>query len=296
MTSSAAGSPRRRPKRSGWRTRPRDLEVRIEALTGESIAAAETATAAAAHERAGEEALRATEAKLAELAEIMAAAREARAGAVARAENQESRRIEMARISGEKFECPPPLLPEKLGFKESEIAEVSVESSRLERHSQDRERIGPVNLVAEAELNELEESRTSSPGRARGAGRRHPPPARLDRQPQSRGPSPPAHRLPGGRPPFPQPVHHPVRRRPGASRAGRIRRSARGRTRDHGAAPGQASFHFDAAFRRRAGADRDRPDLRSVPDQSGADLRPRRGRRAARRRQYRALLRPARPR
>jgi hypothetical protein len=159
--------------------------------------------------------------KLAELAEILAAAREARAGAVARAENQESRRIEMARISGEKFECPPPLLPEKLGFKESEIAEVSIESSRLERHSQDRERLGPVNLVAEAELNELEENRTSSQAE-RESWARHPPPARLDRQPQSRGASPPAHRLPGGRPPFPQPVHHPFRRRPGASRAGRI--------------------------------------------------------------------------
>ncbi|HEV2865966.1 MAG TPA: chromosome segregation protein, partial [Allosphingosinicella sp.] len=141
---------------------PEDLERRIEALSAEATAASEAALAAAAHERAGEEALRQTEAELAEAAEALAAAREARAGATARAESQESRRIEMARISGEKFECPPPLLPEKIGFDEASIVEVALESARLERQSQERERIGPVNLIAEAELNELEESRASS--------------------------------------------------------------------------------------------------------------------------------------
>ena len=49
-----------------------------------------------------------------------------------------------------------------------------------------------------------------------------------------------------------------------------------------------------AALRRREGADRARPDLRRVPDQPGADLRARRGRRAARRRQRRPLLHAAR--
>ena len=49
-----------------------------------------------------------------------------------------------------------------------------------------------------------------------------------------------------------------------------------------------------AALGRRAGADRAGADLRGVPHQSGADLRARRGRRAARRSQCRALLRPAR--
>ena len=141
---------------------PEELDRSIEVLTGESVEASEAARAAAAHERAAEEALRDTEAKLAEAGETLAAARESRAGAVARAEAQDSRRIEMARISGEKFECPPPLLPEKLGFDEAGIAEVAVESSRLDRLTQERERIGPVNLVAETELNELEESRTAS--------------------------------------------------------------------------------------------------------------------------------------
>lgn len=141
---------------------PDHYERRIAALTDESIAASEAAQAAAAHERAGEEALRATEAKLAEAGEALAACREARAGAAARAEAQDARRIEMGRISGEKFECPPPLLPERVGFEEESIEPVSTESARLERATQERERIGPVNLVAESELTELEENRLAS--------------------------------------------------------------------------------------------------------------------------------------
>ncbi len=141
---------------------PDDYERRIAVLTDESIAAAEAAQAAAAYERAGEDALRATEARLAEAGEALAACREARAGAAARAEAQDARRIEMGRISGEKFECPPPLLPEQVGFDEDSIELVSTESTRLERAMQERERIGPVNLVAESELTELEETRLAS--------------------------------------------------------------------------------------------------------------------------------------
>ncbi|TMJ20130.1 MAG: chromosome segregation protein SMC [Alphaproteobacteria bacterium] len=141
---------------------PEDFERKIAALTDEASAAAEAARAAAAHERAGEDSLRVAEGRLAEAGEAQAAAREARAGAVARAEAQDSRRVEMARISGEKFECPPPLLPEKAGFREDEIQGVAEESARLERQSLERERIGPVNLVAESELGELEESRLAS--------------------------------------------------------------------------------------------------------------------------------------
>jgi chromosome segregation protein len=143
-------------------TAPELLDGQLASLTGEATAAAEAATAAAAHERAGEEKLKSMEGRLAEVAEILAAAREARAGAAARAEAQDARRIEMARISGEKFECPPPQLPETVGFEEGSIAEVAVESARLERQTQERERLGPVNLVAESELTELEESRLTS--------------------------------------------------------------------------------------------------------------------------------------
>jgi len=141
---------------------PEALDRKIASLAAEAETAAAEARAAAEAERAGEAVLRGAEAKLAEAGEALAACREARAGAVARAEAQEARRIEMARISGEKFECPPPLLPERLGFDESEIGAVEAESGRLDRLVQDRERIGPVNLVAESELNELEENRLAS--------------------------------------------------------------------------------------------------------------------------------------
>jgi chromosome segregation protein len=68
----------------------------------------------------------------------------------------------MARISGERFECPPPILPERLAFDDSSIGPASSESARLERLTADRERIGPVNLVAESELAELEHGHASS--------------------------------------------------------------------------------------------------------------------------------------
>ncbi|HEX8533357.1 MAG TPA: chromosome segregation protein SMC [Allosphingosinicella sp.] len=132
---------------------------RLEADYGRSGAAAEEAAAA---ERAGEARLREVEAGLAEVAEALAVAREARAGAVARAENQESRRIEMGRIAGERFECPPPLLPQRLGFEEATIQPAGAESASLDRLTAERERIGPVNLVAERELEELEQGRTAS--------------------------------------------------------------------------------------------------------------------------------------
>ncbi|HET9428433.1 MAG TPA: chromosome segregation protein SMC, partial [Allosphingosinicella sp.] len=143
---------------------PEEMEQAITALTEQSVLASEAARAAAAHERGAEEKMRELEARLADVGEALAAAREGRAGAAARAEAQEARRIEMGRISGEKFECPPPLLPEKLGFEEDSIEAVTSESARLERQTQERERIGPVNLVAETELNELEESRNASQG------------------------------------------------------------------------------------------------------------------------------------
>jgi len=141
---------------------PEAIARRIEGMEVDSRAAAEAAEAAARAERDGESALRATEARLAEVGEALAAAREARAGAVARHENQELRRVEMGRISGERFECPPPLLPEKLAFDESGIAPAGEESARHERLMAERERIGPVNLVAERELEELDEGRAAS--------------------------------------------------------------------------------------------------------------------------------------
>nr|WP_294849645.1 AAA family ATPase [uncultured Sphingomonas sp.] len=110
-------------------------------------------------ERGAQEAVLVSQRALAEAGEAFAAARESRAGAAARAEAQVARRLEYGRICGEKFECPPPLLPEKLGFDRDALGDPDVEKETLERLTADRERIGPVNLVAEQELAELDSSR-----------------------------------------------------------------------------------------------------------------------------------------
>lgn len=141
---------------------PARVAAKVVEAEAESAALSVKASDAAEAERAGEAELRTHEAKAAELGEALAAAREARAGAAARAENQELRRIEMGCVSGERFECPPPLLPEKAGFEASTVSAPDEESARHERLNLDRERLGPVNLVAEQELAEIEETRTTS--------------------------------------------------------------------------------------------------------------------------------------
>ncbi|RIV85226.1 chromosome segregation protein, partial [Aurantiacibacter xanthus] len=74
----------------------------------------------------------------------------------ARAENEESRREEMARQSGERFQCPPPLLTGKFGFEPEAVRNATLETEEMERLVASRERIGPVNLVAADELVRIE--------------------------------------------------------------------------------------------------------------------------------------------
>jgi len=133
--------------------------ARLEKAAGESEA--EISKTAAA-ERDAQEAVAAAGRALAEAGEAFAAAREARAGAAARADAQIARRMEYARVCGERFECPPPLLPERLGFDADNLGDPEVEKETLDRLTAERERIGPVNLVAEAELAELDTSRESN--------------------------------------------------------------------------------------------------------------------------------------
>ncbi len=66
--------------------------------------------------------------------------------------------FEMNRLSGERFECPPPLLPERVGFREDGVRGPQEESASHDRLIAERERIGPVNLIAESELAELVDS------------------------------------------------------------------------------------------------------------------------------------------
>jgi chromosome segregation protein len=134
----------------------------VRRATGAAEDASTAADATLRAEREAEAILRDREAEAARVGEALAAAREDRAGAAARAENQELRRVEMGRVSGERFECPPPVLPEKLGFEVDAVGEASVESKGLENLTMERERIGPVNLVAEQELAELDASRENN--------------------------------------------------------------------------------------------------------------------------------------
>ena len=141
---------------SGEPVRLADEVARLEAENQASEARiAEAATAESAAEAAGAAAAR----TLAEASESTAAARETRAGSVARAEAQEARRAELASDCGEQFECPPALLPERLGFDAEVLADADTEKAGLERMSAERERLGPVNLAAESELAEIEQSR-----------------------------------------------------------------------------------------------------------------------------------------
>jgi chromosome segregation protein len=141
------------PSRTAEVLGAREVEAR------ELVVASEVAVAA---ERDAEGVLRMREGDAARAAETLAAVRETRAGAQARAENQELRRVEMGRVSGERFECPPPVLPEKQGFVAVSVGAASDESARLERLTLERERLGPVNLVAETELVEVEAARAQS--------------------------------------------------------------------------------------------------------------------------------------
>ena len=126
------------------------------AVSEDAAALGETALMA---ERAAEDVLREREAEATRVGEALSAAREERAGAIARAENQELRRVELGRVSGERFECPPPVLPERLGFDAKAVEDTTTESKRLETLTSERERLGPVNLVAEQELAALDSSR-----------------------------------------------------------------------------------------------------------------------------------------
>ena len=141
---------------------PAQINARAAMVGIEAARLADIAQAAVEAERAAETVLRDREATAAKAGETLAAARETRAGAQARTENQELRRVEMGRVAGERFECPAALLPEKCGFAAESAGSVDSESKQLERLALDRERLGPVNLVAESELAEIETGREAN--------------------------------------------------------------------------------------------------------------------------------------
>jgi chromosome segregation protein len=147
-------------ERSELEPQPAELDRQIVDLERANSEIQAKVGEASAAEQDAERALAAAAAEVASAGERFAGARERRAGALARAEGQQARSAEFAKTCVEKFECVPQRLPEKLGFDPDEIREADAESTALERLTAERERIGPVNLVAERELAELDETRT----------------------------------------------------------------------------------------------------------------------------------------
>ena len=146
-------------ERSEIVSEPDRLAGEIERIERDTASSDALVGVAAAAEVEAERAVANSVRALGEAGEEFAAAREARAGAAARAEAQIARREELARECGEKFECPPPLLAGKFAFDADNLAPAEAERETFERLTAERERLGPVNLVAESELAELDANR-----------------------------------------------------------------------------------------------------------------------------------------
>ena len=147
-------------ERAELERQPAELDRQIAELERSNSESQVAIGEASAAEQEAERALAAVAAEVNSAGEKFADARERRAGALARAEGQRERSAEFAKSCVEKFECVPQRLPEKLGFDPAEVRNADEESATLERLTAERERIGPVNLVAEQELAELDQSRT----------------------------------------------------------------------------------------------------------------------------------------
>ncbi|QJU57867.1 AAA family ATPase [Sphingomonas sp. AP4-R1] len=142
--------------------KPEALARDIEQAEGRATEAEAAAKAARETEAMRETELRRIEAAAAQAGEALANAREARATLTAHAEHQESRRGELSRAAGDRFQCPAATLPEKIGFDSGALLPAEEEGARHDRLVADRERLGPVNLVADTELAELDATRTTN--------------------------------------------------------------------------------------------------------------------------------------
>ncbi len=130
------------------------VALNAEILAGDGLRArlATDLAAAEAAQAQAEARSRSADQALAQAAEALATARETRAGLAARAQNEDQRRQDMAAASGERFQCPPPLLPARLGFDGDAVGSAATVAADHDRLVADRERLGPVNLVAAEDL------------------------------------------------------------------------------------------------------------------------------------------------
>jgi chromosome segregation protein len=149
-----------RAERAGLESEPAQLDSAIAEFERANAESQLKIGDAVAAEREAEEQVVAAAREVSAANERSADTRERRAAASARAEAQQARSAELARTAVERFECVPQRLPEKLGFDADEPRDADTEAATLERLTAERERIGPVNLVAEQELEELDQART----------------------------------------------------------------------------------------------------------------------------------------
>jgi chromosome segregation protein len=147
-------------ERTALEKEPAELDAKIGELEHANDQSQVKVGEAAAAEREAEQDVIAATQLVAAANERSADTRERRAAAAARAEAQQARSAEFARAAVEKFEVVPQRLPEKLGFDPDEPRDADEQAATLERLTAERERIGPVNLVAEQELAELDAART----------------------------------------------------------------------------------------------------------------------------------------
>ncbi|WP_417465273.1 chromosome segregation protein SMC [Kordiimonas sp.] len=137
---------------------PEDIEKRRQALLDQIAIADMARTETSEKLRAAEATLAEKDKALRETSEAQAESRERQIRAEAAVENAVSRRKDIASQIGERFECAPTHLLEKVGLEPSDsLPEAVVLESKLEKLKRERDRLGAVNLRADEELTEIDE-------------------------------------------------------------------------------------------------------------------------------------------
>ncbi len=137
---------------------PEDIEERRQALLTHLTEAEKVRAESSEKLLAAEAALAGKDAELKTAQESLAGAREGQIRSEASVENASNRRKDIAAQVGERFECAPAQLLEKVGLATSDnLPEPMVLETKLERLKRERDRLGAVNLRADEELQEIEE-------------------------------------------------------------------------------------------------------------------------------------------
>ncbi len=142
--------------RAGLAARSRAITADLAGLASTTQTADVARAAAADRLAAAESDLNAISARARAADADVGEARELRATARAEAEHQDGARLDLERLCGERFQCPPPLLPGRFGFG-IEPGDPTALAESLDALTAERDRLGPVNLRADIELKELDE-------------------------------------------------------------------------------------------------------------------------------------------